>query len=621
MAQRSGGRDGSSGGLRRSLVVRIMVSGLVAIAGSVLLLGVQIQQAANRDADRDVQRRTTQAVENLAQLFGRWHDELLVAAQDAALVDWFAEPGRRPQDITQINAMMISLHGIYPQLIDEACFIAASGQELARQVKGLAAPPADLSPDESDNPFFRGSFAVGGGEVFQSSPYVSPDSDRWVVANSTPIIVGGQKAAILHFETNLDAVRGELRRALGPGMRARIVDVGLGKVLADTGADAPILNSPFAAAGAWPDAAGPVRAAAAVNAGAGNVNRWRIELSAPRPNPFTAGMLTRTGLGVLVAMLIVAGVAYRIATGTASSRSSGTSAPARRPSSTTRRAASPTSSAPSATRSAPSGRPGGRSTSGSPPRTRSPRSWSAAPVGANEVLGAFTSSLRRVDGIAKVIGGVAGQTNLLALNATIEAARAGEAGKGFAVVAGEVKNLANETARSTADITDTIRTLERDAAETTTVIAAMVEGIEGIRDATNQVKQVVAEQSGTVAQLENGVDQALTRIESMARVTEEMERRGKRRHLTSGPVQLGPGRDATLVDLSEGGLRCVVNAGPRPAEGDTLTVELPLTATGEPLRLTAKVVHQHDDGSIGLQFLNPSPDAVADLRQAMAQPS
>ncbi|MFB9445836.1 PilZ domain-containing protein [Dactylosporangium vinaceum] len=240
---------------------------------------------------------------------------------------------------------------------------------------------------------------------------------------------------------------------------------------------------------------------------------------------------------------------------------------------------------------------------------------------ANEVLGAFTSSLRRVDGIAKVIGGVAGQTNLLALNATIEAARAGEAGKGFAVVAGEVKNLANETARSTADITDTIRTLERDAAETTTVIAAMVEGIEGIRDATNQVKQVVAEQSGTVAQLENGVDQALTRIESMARVTEEMERRGKRRHLTSGPVQLGPGRDATLVDLSEGGLRCVVNAGPRPAEGDTLTVELPLTATGEPLRLTAKVVHQHDDGSIGLQFLNPSPDAVADLRQAMAQPS
>ena len=123
-------------------------------------------------------------------------------------------------------------------------------------------------------------------------------------------------------------------------------------------------------------------------------------------------------------------------------------------------------------------------------------------------MGKLGESSAEIGNVIKVITSIAEQTNLLALNATIEAARAGDAGKGFAVVASEVKDLAQETARATEDISRRVEAIQADTSGAVTAIEGISAVIARISDFQTTIASAVEEQTATTAEMNRSVSEA-----------------------------------------------------------------------------------------------------------------
>ncbi|MCE1235660.1 MAG: methyl-accepting chemotaxis protein [Hyphomicrobiales bacterium] len=124
--------------------------------------------------------------------------------------------------------------------------------------------------------------------------------------------------------------------------------------------------------------------------------------------------------------------------------------------------------------------------------------------GVRELAGAA----ERIGEVVGLIHAIAAQTNLLALNATIEAARAGEAGRGFAVVAQEVKNLAQQTAKATEEISNQVGGIQGATGNAVSAIENIVHIMGDIDQVTSTIAATVEEQSSATDEIARNVGAA-----------------------------------------------------------------------------------------------------------------
>lgn len=210
---------------------------MVVTIGITSYLAIQsIESSVIASGIQEMNNTLSEKAHHLQMLDDKASEDLVFALKNPVFVQYFELPETKAGDVyengvlqftdkqreikTQIDQWMFHFQDKFQ--VDETCLVDTSGQDHARIVLEKIQSDENLMSNEKLSPFFKSSFEKNNDEVYIQYPYVSMDTNRWVFAYTSPVVLGdGEKPAFYHFEMPMYIFQDEINIETG---RMYVVD-------------------------------------------------------------------------------------------------------------------------------------------------------------------------------------------------------------------------------------------------------------------------------------------------------------------------------------------------------------------------------------------------------------
>ncbi len=157
----------------------------------------------------------------------------------------------------------------------------------------------------------------------------------------------------------------------------------------------------------------------------------------------------------------------------------------------------------------------------------------------------LANNVEKIKTIINVMDEISQKTDLLSLNASIEATRAGESGRGFALVADEIRNMAENSRRSSQEITKMIESILEDNKAMTEALTKsreeLSEGgetIRGIASTFGEMLSGVREISAAIQEVEEVTGKQVHQMRGLSREFQELSRLANENYISTQKTTL-----------------------------------------------------------------------------------